>query len=382
MNTSTGINSHYTRVALTLFMIILVQGYLAYNLTLMAIASLFMVAFTLAFRRDILRTRLTTNRLIMLIVIPTMTLTLPFALYKNVAAPLHYGIGVLSIIAAYVISKFPIEACQGVGITLFAFQSVTLIYLFTTDISVLPLDHMFEASSSNGITSVLVVLQAVYAGLRFKIYRKASVISSLLTLYICIAGFSRGSILAGAMICLVVLAGSIHFTKSYRWRIAVYLTLLILVAILYYQYSDALLSLIQLETKFAQGFEDSHRDQIYRDYLGKIDWITFFTGADFSNTSIQNEYNNNPHSSLIRAHYLFGVLYIIALFFATFFGVFATKVNGGFFLLTAFIFIILARSLSEPILFPTPLDFFFFLLIFVGNSSPKNIPLYSCAFAY
>jgi hypothetical protein len=341
----------------------------------MALASLFMTAFIILLSHLVLRLPLTKNLFFILIIVFTMTISFPFSTYKTAASPFHYGIGVLSIVTAYVISKFPNEACRGVAITLYVFQAATIFFILTTDISILPLDHMFEAGSSNGITSVLVVLQAVYAGLCFKIYRKAAAISSLVTLYICVAGFSRGSILTGAMICVVVLAGYIHFIKSQKWRLTVYLLLTILAVILLYLYSDALLSFIQLETKFAQGFEDTHRAQIYKDYLGKIDWLTLIAGADFSNTSIQSDYNNNPHSSLIRAHHLFGILYIIAIIYVIFFGVFAARGNGDLLLLASFVSIIIARSLSEPILFPTPMDFFFFLLIFVGNSSLNNISI-------
>lgn len=363
-------------VLLTGFMLVLTQGYLTYSLALMSLASLLMVAFIIHFRYHLLSIHLTKNRFVILIIVSTMTLSLPFAIYKTTAALFHYGIGVLSIVGAYVVSRFPSEACRGVAITLYVFQAITVVFLFTTDFSVLPLDHMYKAGSSNGITSVLVVLQAVYSGLCFILYRKTAALSSLVTLYICIAGFSRGSILTSAMICFVVLVGHIVFIRSFKWRLVAILLPTILTISLLYQYSDALLSSIELETKFAQGFSDSHRDQIHRDYLGKIDLLTFFTGADFSNTTIQSEYNNNPHSSLIRAHHMFGILYVVAIIFVTLFGAFAARGKNNFLLLGLFILIIIARSLSEPILFPTPMDFFFFLLIFVGNSSSDKFHRY------
>lgn len=366
----------HSRIALIFFMIILVYGYLEYNIALMAAGSLFMIAFTYAFRRFVLTTSLTMDHLVILSVVLTMTLTVPIAMYRNPAAPLHYGIGVLSILTAYAISKFPRDACNAVGVTLFILQIATLAFLFTTDITELPLDHMIDAGGSNGITSVLILLQAVYAGLSFNIHRKAVAFSSFVTLYICVAGFSRGSILAGAAICLLVLVVYFHNLKSKRWRLAVYVLIALLFLYFSINYFDDLLYLAQSNTKFSQGFDDMHRELIFREYMGKIDWLTFFIGSDFANTAIQDLYNNNPHSSFIRAHHLFGVLYLIAILFAAFSSVFSSISSGkkidGLVIHMAFILIILVRSISEPILFPTPMDFFVFLLIFVGNSSQSK----------
>lgn len=366
----------HSRIALIFFMIILVYGYLEYNIALMAAGSLFMIAFTYAFRRFVLTTSLTMDHLVILSVVLTMTLTLPIAMYRNAAAPLHYGIEVFSILSAYVISKFSREACKAVGVTLFILQIATLAYLFTTDIAELPLDHMFEAGGSNGITSVLILLQAVYAGLSYNVHRKAVAFSSFVTLYICVAGYSRGSILAGTAICFLVMAVYLHNFKSLKWRLSAYFLTTPFILYLSSEYFDDLLNFTQSNTKFMLGFVDMHRELIIKEYIGKIDWLTFFIGADFSNTSIQDLYNNNPHSSLIRAHHLFGLPYLVAIFFAAFSAIFSSissrKKIDGLVIHMAFILIILVRSISEPILFPTPMDFFVFLLIFVGNSSQSK----------
>jgi hypothetical protein len=134
---------------------------------------------------------------------------------------------------------------------------------------------------------------------------------------------------------------------------------------------DTLLSFVELETKFAQGFEDSHRDQIHKDYLGKIDLLTVFTGSDFSNTSIEIDFNNNPHSSLIRAHHLFGIFYLISIIISILLGVFMRRRDLGLLFIGSLVFIMFLRGLSEPLLFPTPMDFLFFLLIF-SKSPPLD----------
>lgn len=354
---------------LVVFVLVLTQGYLTYSLALMSLASLFMIAFIVHLRQHILSTRLTINRLIVLIILGSMIIGFPFGLFKTTTAVFHFGMGVLSILCAFVLSRFPNEVCRAVGVSLYVAQAATLFFLFTTDIAILPLDHMYEAGSSNGITSVLVVLQATYAGLCFVTRRGVPVISSFVTVYICIAGFSRGSILASALICFVVLTGYVLSIRPPTFRLSIIFLGVLSTALLFYLNYDTLLSFVELETKFAQGFEDSHREQIHKDYLGKIDVLTFFTGADFSNTSIQSEYNNNPHSSLIRAHHLFGILYLVSVVFSIVLGVFSFKRSNGFLFIGALVFIMLLRGLSEPLFFPTPMDFLLFLVIFSGSAS-------------
>jgi hypothetical protein len=336
---------------------------------MMALASLFMIAYIVHLRHHILRARLTINRFIVLVILGSMTLGFPFGLFKTVTAFFHYGIGVLSILCALVLSRFPHEMCRGVSISLYFAQAATLFFLFTTDVAILPLDHMYEGGSSNGITSVLVVLQATHAGLCFVTRRGFPLASSLITVYICIAGFSRGSILMSVMIFFIVLIGYVLSIKSPKYRLTMVCMATLSAALLLYLNHDTLLSFVELETKFAQGFEDSHRDQIYKDYLDKINTYSFFTGADFSNTSIQNDYNNNPHSSLIRAHHLFGILYLTSVVFCVLLVILSSRRDIGFLFIGLLIFIVFLRGLSEPLLFPTPMDFLFFLLLFSKNAS-------------
>lgn len=356
-------------LSLVLFILLLTQGYLTYSLAMMGLASLFMIAYIFHLRNNILRARLTINRFIVLVVLGSMTLGLPFGLFKTATAFFHYGIGALSILCALVLSRFPHEVCRGVSVSLYVAQAATLFFLFTTDVATFPLDHMYEAGSSNGITSVLVVLQATYAGLCFVTRRGFPLVSSLVTVYICIAGFSRGSILTSVMICFIVLIGYILSIKSPKYRLLmVGLAILSVTLFLSLNY-DVLLSFVELNTKFGQGFVDSSRAQMYEDYFGKINAYSLFVGADFSNTSIQSDYNNNPHSSLIRAHHLFGILYLCAVVFCALLGALSNRRGVESLFIGSLIFIVFFRGLSEPLLFPTPMDFLFFLLLFARNSS-------------
>lgn len=351
-----------------LFTFTLVGGYLYYDLIWMLVGAAFMLFFTVKGKHYILKKRLTANNLIIWIMLITMTLTWPFALYKTTGAIFHYGVGVLSIFAAYVISKHPNEACRSVGLTLFTIQGLTVAYLATTGHSVLPLDHIIENSSSNGITTVLIVLQAVYVGLLFHTHRTIPIISPIITLYICFEGFSRGSIISAAMINIIVFSILFFSTKSV-YRYTALIPLLIAISLfIYIEYFEISLAFIVEESKFRQGIVDTARKEMYEDYFGKMNYLTLFTGTDYSNTSIMHHYGNNPHSSLIRAHHLFGILYVIAIFTSTTIAIMKAHSNHVLMVSSSLIIIIIFRALSEPVLFPTPMDFFFFLLLFVGNS--------------
>lgn len=356
----------------TAFMIFQVYAFLIYDPILLAVGAALMALVVLHGHHHILQRELTASRLILITIVAALTLALPFALNQTLVSSYHYTIGVTSILAAYIFSRFPLETYQGLRLALVALQSYTIWFLLTTTHTVFPLDYMIEGSSSNGITSVLVILQAAYVGISFHVRRKAAIITSLATLYIALEGFGRGSILSAAMICFLMLPLYFLSIRTAAGRLAVILVALIVLAFFVPRTIDVVSNYLVNSTKLSQGLLDPARAEMYRDYLAKIDPVTFFTGTDFEGTSIEAKYNGNPHSSLIRAHHLFGILYLLAVLGSLAGAVLATRSWVSLFITGALISIILFRSVSEPVIFPTAMDFFVFVFLFIACGSPRS----------
>uniref|UniRef100_UPI003F69AD8F hypothetical protein n=1 Tax=Marivivens donghaensis TaxID=1699413 RepID=UPI003F69AD8F len=126
-------------------------------------------------------------------------------------------------------------------------------------------------------------------------------------------------------------------------------------------------------TKLGQGLVDGARLEMSVDYLGKINFWTALTGADFSGTSIEVKYSGNPHSSIIRAHHLFGIFYLFVIIAMVTLVVFSMRTFKGKFVTASLTLIILFRSLTEPVLFPTSMDFFVFLYFFIAIDDRKSL---------
>ena len=74
------------------------------------------------------------------------------------------------------------------------------------------------------------------------------------------------------------------------------------------------------------------------------------------------EFNNNPHMSYIRAHHIFGLYYIMLIALVPFvlFSRVVRNHDGVGLIVFIAILALLLRCASEPLLFPTLFDTFFF----------------------
>lgn len=292
-----------------------------------------------------------------------LTIMLPIAVARNERAMIHYFIVLVSLAAAFLQTR-NIEVYLGASrLALGAALSAVFIYLLFRGLDDFPLEDMLADSSSNGITSYLIVLQANYCIVRYIITRRPSIITPLLTLLICIVGYGRGSLLASAAIILVNLL--LYFSP--RRPLHALATLLLTAAaalVLYQRYAEDVVFFVEANTKIGSGLYDQPRDQQINEYLGRIDAVTLISGADYRGTSIEVDYNNNPHNSYIRAHHVFGLPYLLLmLLFPWLLG--SRRLSPGQRVYTlAMLLIVLFRAFTEPILFPTMFDFFFFAACF------------------
>jgi hypothetical protein len=303
------------------------------------------------------------ERVAMWILIVVSTACLPIAVMRNATAIAHYAVGMVSILCAVVVTRNLAALCTAMRVTLVTVQILLIVYSLSVGIAAGPLDKLLAPhTSSNGVTSALIILQASFSLLQFALYRKITLPTAVVTLAICILGFGRGSIVASAIIVAVLLAFSISWNRP--WRTALIFGALILVG---FTHASAVVEFVTLNTKIRVGFEDAPRQAMISQYLARIDGADAFFGADFRGTVIEEDFLGNPHNSYIRAHHLFGLPYLLGLLLFVVLMVDLRQrvrmlVFGGL-----MIMVVAARAFTEAILFPAPMDFYFFSMCLALN---------------
>lgn len=297
-----------------------------------------------------------------------LTAVLPLSILRGETAIIHYVVAMTSMGAALVLTRNLDVYLKASQLALLASQLYVLAYLSRTGVLGFPLEDMLPDSSSNGVTSYLILLQANYCLIRYLITRRAALITSAITLFICFVGWGRGSILAAAILMTI----GIFSTVSSRNTLAMAARLLVLVCaglIAYGLYSPAITKAVAA-TKIGAGLYDESRAGMIGEYVHKVDAFTLWSGAGYEGTSIANEYNANPHNSFIRAHHIFGLPYLLMVLLLPAHLVHrrlptAIKVYAG-----CIWVVVVFRSFTEPVLFPTLFDYFYFSACFALSRAP------------
>ncbi len=231
-----------------------------------------------------------------------------------------------------------------------------------------PIAHIIPWSSQNGITSYLIVIHISYAIVYYLRHEKLPIFLTIILFVITIYGLGRGSIIISGIILVVSLIVNHFLNKRSIIRnlvyIPIYCVVILLLCMQYYNYESEV-DLIIERSKFSQNMADDPRQNMLNEYVNKLDiWSTLF-GSSFEGTSIQKYYDGNPHNSFIRVHSFYGLIGLLSVF-APFWLVLIKKINfKKKIIMVMFIFILLTRAVSEPILFPTTLDFFYSFNFFV-----------------
>lgn len=228
-----------------------------------------------------------------------------------------------------------------------------------------PIEHIVEGSSANGITSYLVIVLLNFSAISYTYKNKIPLLPIILSLVITFIGYGRSSILS-VLLFFVVYIVSQYYTKN-KQKVILFLSGFILLGtFLFIKYNKEIMLFYTVNTKFAgSALKSHHRERQLADYLNKLDYVTTLTGTDYSNTSIQLIYKNNPHNSFIRAHSIFGLPYLILIFTIPFVLVFFYEKSNHQIFTAAVIVIILIKAFPEPFLFPSLMDFYLISILFV-----------------
>lgn len=244
-----------------------------------------------------------------------------------------------------------------------------------------PLGELIPGSSTNGLPSYLIVVQIALSISVFLEKNKLPVLSALATLVVAVFGLGRGSIIVAFLVLLFSFFVNYFVVRSeaeknilVRLFFGIFFLSVVLGAVGYAGYLGLMDDWVE-GSKFSAGVLDPHRGYMLADYLGKLDAWSLLFGADYSGTSIESIYGGNPHNSYIRLHSYYGIFGLLVVVLSPF-AIFATNKGFSFkWIVFVLVLLVLIRAVTEPILFPTLLDFFYVLYFLVfWKHAPSRLP--------
>jgi len=230
-----------------------------------------------------------------------------------------------------------------------------------------PFGEVIEGSSTNGIPAYLIIIQIGLSLCFYVVRRRLPLWPPLATAVVAFFGNGRGSlVVAGLMIVGTFLFNAL-ISDSARTgtRRRYYFVAALALFFVFSEYGEDMVDFVTRYTKLSVGLVDTNRIEIFDDYWDKLGPVTALVGADYEGTVIEMDHNNNPHISYIRTHSYFGLPATILALVSPAIVLFGRKTRMARAVFFFFIGMAALRAYSEPILFPTLLDFFYFCYFFI-----------------
>lgn len=356
-------------------MLVLVLCFASTLLSMQVLAMVIACAFVMLHMRIILDGSLGGGALWVIVVV--MLLALPLNIWRSPSVLPYVLVEGVAIALALVLAANREAYWRASRMVLLVSQGLILGYLAVRGLDDFPLEEMIPGASSNGVTSYLILLQCNYSLARFVSSQRVSLFTTIITVGICIVGWGRGSMVASLGLFAL---NAVFLFRQWRvlgrwWPIPTMVTFGLLIVLQW----DAVFAYLEANTKLGAGLYDAGRSGILEAYLNKLDGWTLMWGADYSGTRVEEDYRGNPHNSFIRAHHLYGLLYLLSIFLPIVWALSRKMITAlrvyGFVIIS----ILLLRAFTEPILFPTLLDMFFFAMcLTLGRASHVSKVSHAC----
>jgi len=311
------------------------------------------------------------------VLLVVMVVSVPSIFMMHGLSPLFYVCSTALVAgAAFGFSKLPLSrSLRSLLVVFWFFWALTLYLWWVHRASAEPLGEIIPGSSTNGIPSYFVVLQ-VAVSLAFLLCRaRLPILTPIATLFIAFLGLGRGSIVVAFALLMVsfIFNCLLFYGKSALVRVGLcfllFLAAVLFITVGFYFFGDVFSAYIE-RSKFSSGIMDPYRALILSEYLDGLGVLGVLFGGGYAGTVIDLKYDGNPHIAFIRTHAFYGLFGLLLVALSPFFLFAARKplryrIVGFFFLC-----LLLVRALTEPILFPTLLDFFYlyvFLIFFKSH---------------
>nr|WP_164092083.1 hypothetical protein [Pseudomonas chengduensis] len=297
---------------------------------------------------------------------------LPSVFFYHGLSPLFYVCSTLFVAgAAFGFSKLSIaKSLKSLHIVFWCFWGVTLWLWWLYRNSTEPLGEIIPGSSTNGIPSYFIVLQVAVSLAFLLCHSRLPILTPIATLFVAFLGLGRGSIVVALALLIASLAFNFLFFygRSVLVRCALcsllFLVLVISLVVGFYVLGG-LLSVYIENSKFSSGLMDPYRALILSEYLDGLDFLGVLFGGSYEGTVIDLKYDGNPHIAFIRTHAFYGLPGLLLVLFSPFILFFSRRPLRFRVVGFSFLCLLLVRALTEPILFPTLLDFFYLYIFFI-----------------
>lgn len=233
-----------------------------------------------------------------------------------------------------------------------------------------PLEKIFQGKSGNGITSYLIILQIhlFICHLFFQPKRNyLFYVTFFFTFLISASTYGRGSLISSIFLIFVLI---VFYKRNFKLLLAIPISFFLIAVSL----KIDVVEFVERYTKLGRGLNDYYREAAIFQYLDKINVKSFLIGANYKNTIISKELNNNPHNSFIRGHHNFGFIYLFTIGMSVFLSIINHKRFFHRGILSVLFLILFFRIFTEPVLFPTIFDYFFFSsILLIKRNENKRI---------
>lgn len=303
------------------------------------------------------------NRYLLLYSILPIAISLPFVVFRNHSTIFYFILNLYCLMVSFSFYKRIFDVYIITKYLFYIFALCILLYLYFTHGSYpqgYQLEYMFGGNiGANGVTTFASILCFLYTILSFRLLHETSFLPCVINLYISYEGYGRGSIIFALMLIVINFIFLLLKLKTHK---RIFILLSAIISILCF---TPYLHEIYSNTKLVAGL-DSPRIEMFVQYVDAMDAYNLFFGAPYEGTIIA-EFNHNPHISYIRAHHIFGLYYIMLIFLVPFvlFSRVVKNHDGVGLIIFIAILALLLRCVSEPLLFPTLFDTFFFLALYV-----------------
>lgn len=304
---------------------------------------------------------------------------LPLSTYRLGFSPLYHFYNILSMLfLAKLLVSTRLKLSSILKLNLFIFHFLIITYILINRNIAFPLENMINGVSSNGITLFVLILSIHYSIVQIIAGKKISLIPAISCIYICYIGWGRTSMIV-SLAYLLGLMFFLWFDFYYRLRIfnsrklSIEVEFFIFSLLVVFSFififvttgiSEDIIDILN-HTKIGAGLYDSARASIIEDYINTTDWVYLISGGDYQGTVIDKYFRGNPHNTFIRAHYIFGLFYLIFTI-VPFVIIFISRIRFDRKVLVILLFsLFYIRSLTETIFYPTNFDVYVFIIVFL-----------------
>lgn len=286
----------------------------------------------------------------------------------------YYFIFCISIVSAY-LYRFKMRPDKLHVVLSVVFYSWTVLLFFIIIRGVIGgqryvFEGLIPGVSTNGIPAFYLIITVAYLSSVFRVSKKLPVVPTVLCLIVAYYGIGRGGILVAFLLFCFY---SCRWISSSVLKVLFFVIVTVGFGLFYAGEIVSYYDFFVASTKLSVGLSDPARAAILTDYLESLDVLSIFVGGDLDGSVAEKLYGGNLHISFLRSHNLFGLAYLAFVFISPFIVLIRREFSFEIFFYFFMLLIIWLRALTEPNVFPTVLDLFYFIVLFMALGEDEDV---------